>query len=380
VDLIQVARQLFALHFQATWLKVAGRSIRGIASVMLLVFLGREIQMARHLDFAAALHAIHTSPIGSILFAPARLFANMALATGYGTFVYLGLAGGSIVGLILAAIIWLESGSQSELGESEVHEIPKKRSKAGTRSEAGWGPRWWNGIGPIFWRQILTLRRKFAFYSYAPMLLVIEGSFVMIRHISGEVPSMEAAILAGTIGLSGTFVMTTGFDFRAELDQMEVLKGLPLSAVSIVLSEMLPLVAVGTLLNLVHLILLGLLFYGPRMELLEASLVVPSVLLLLVAFENLAFLLFPLRIKPAKASGFGEANRTLALLILKMSVFTCFVVLFAGAGWYLRMNGITSNTLFFLTSFVSVTIAGVLMCCGVVAAFQRFDVATDIPG
>jgi hypothetical protein len=139
------------------------------------------------------------------------------------------------------------------------------------------------------------------------------------------------------------------------------------------------LVVLVTLLNLIHLVLLALLFYGLRWELLEAIFIVPSLLLLLVGFENAAFLLFPIRIKPAKASGFGEANRTAALLVLKMCVFFGFVLLFVGAGWYLRMNGFASNALFFVTSFVSVTIAGILMCCGVVAAFKRFDVATDIP-
>jgi hypothetical protein len=379
MDFLQVLRQLFMRLFEASWMKITDRLIRGIGGAVVLVLLGREIKMVRHLDFPAALHAVHTSPMGAVLFAPAGLFAEMALTRDFSTFLYLALIGGLIIAMVLLAVIWLDSASNHEFGEVEIQQLPKERSKAGGLFSAFPGPGWWNGIGPIFWKQTLTLRRKLAFYSYGPMLLMIEGSFALIRHISGEAPPMEAAILAGTAGMSSIFVMTTAFDFRSELDQMEVLKGLPLSATSIVLGAMLPLVAVGTLLNFVHLILLALLFYGLRLELLEASFIVPPFLLLLAGFENAAFLLFPIRIKPAKASGFGEANRTAALLVLKLCAFFGFVLLFVGAGWYLRMNGIASNALFFVTSFISVTMAGILMCCGVVAAFKRFDVANDIP-
>jgi hypothetical protein len=380
IDLVQVLRQLVARYFEMSWLIRAGRLTRRMGLVVLLFLLGREIKMVRHLDFPSALHAVQLSRFGSIVFALPSWFADMALAKYLSTFLYFALAASLTIALIPLLVFWLDSLSRYEFGEAELQGIAQKRPKTGKSMRTLSGPRWCNGIGPIFWKQSLSLLRKFNFLqAYGPMLLFIEGSFALISHISGELPPIGAAIVAGSVSLSSIFVMTTMFDFRSELNQMEVLKGLPLSATSIVLSEILPLVALGTLLNLVHLILLALLFYGLRWELLEAFFIAPSFLLLLVGFENAAFLLIPIRIKPAKASGFGEANRTAALLVLKICVFFAFVILFVGAGWYLRMNGIASNALFFVTSFVSVTIAGILMCCGVVAVFKRFDVATDIP-
>jgi len=379
MDFIQVLRQLVAELFESAWIKIAGRILRGVAGLLFLIFLGTEIKIAWQLDFPEALHVVHASSLGRVVFAPARLFAKVATANLYSTFFYWGLAAALIVAFLLWIIIYLDSISTRDFGEIEILRAPKNPSAAGNKKKCSWKPQGWNGLGPIFWKQSLLLLRKFPFFTYVPMLLFIDGSIVFMRHISGEAPPIGPAIFGGMMGLSSIFVMTTMFDFRSELDHLQGLKTLPLAATAIALGEMLPMVILGTLLNFVHLALIAILLYGLRMEILGAALITPSALLLLVGFENIAFLLFPVRIKPAKASGFDEANRTVALLLGKIFVSTALILLFFGCGMYLQMNGLVSNGLFFATAFISVTTAAALMCCGVVKAFKGFDVAEDIP-
>src|SRR5439155_27372350 len=111
------------------------------------------------------------------------------------------------------------------------------------------------------------------------------------------------------------------FDFRSDLDRMDVLKTLPLSAGALAVGQ---LIAPTVVLSTVQWLgVAALALTGPRAEVVSlavAVLVVP-VNFLLFGLENLLFLLFPTRLVNVTPGDFQALGRRLLLVMLKLVAF-----------------------------------------------------------
>jgi hypothetical protein len=172
------------------------------------------------------------------------------------------------------------------------------------------------------------------------------------------------------------------FDFRSDLDRMDVLKTLPLRASRIVLGQLLTPVLITSLVQ--WLLIVVLIFFGHRLDfLLGAIAFVVPFNLLLFGIDNLLFLWYPTPPVTATAGNFQMMGRNMLLMMAKF----LFVGLIGGA------TGLVAVPVYFLMELAqgpswlaSMTVAWLLIsgfAIGLVPmvalAFRRFDVARDMP-
>jgi hypothetical protein len=238
----------------------------------------------------------------------------------------------------------------------------------------------WRGVGPLLWRQ-LTL----ALRSGSSVMVLI---FFLIGGIGGGVfgraQDTEAnqllLILGGITAYVTFFIGMTfvPFDFRGDIDRIDVLKALPVGSIACVVGQLLApvlLLTIGqTLACFVGLAVAGKL--TPTFPLFVA--LAFSVNLTMIANENLLFLVFPVR--TANAPGdFQNVGRNLVLLLAK--VVLAVVVFVLSGGTALLVGWLTNGSLVAVVTaaWVVLTGCGVGLLPLVRLAYDRFDVARDTP-
>jgi hypothetical protein len=193
--------------------------------------------------------------------------------------------------------------------------------------------------------------------------------------------------VAGTIVGFGVMLLFMGmflpslltFDFRADLDRMEVLKTLPLAAWKIVIGQLLVPVFIVSLVQSVMLAALQFSLPEPHPVVFAF---VPFLLLVNFVFfavENLFFLWFPTRQLAATPGDVQNFGRVLMLLTAKFLVLLVMVAIatLLGVGVFYLTGGS------FIAAGAAVLICVVVCTAGIVPllclAFHNFDVSRDIP-
>src|SRR5262249_29612938 len=131
----------------------------------------------------------------------------------------------------------------------------------------------WGGVGPIFWRQLVTALRGLGRLAGALAVFVASliGPLVVITFQSREPwapgPELGVRALVMTVMLSPLLP----FDFRGDLDRMPLLKTLPLRPLGVALGQLLTPVLLATVLQWVLLTAIGLLAAWRRRELIGAA-------------------------------------------------------------------------------------------------------------
>jgi hypothetical protein len=238
----------------------------------------------------------------------------------------------------------------------------------------------WRGVGPLLWRQ-LTL----ALRSGSSVMVLI---FFLIGGIGGgifgraqDTEANQLLLILGGITAYVTFFigMTfVPFDFRGDIDRIDVLKALPVGSTACVVGQLLApvlLLTVGqTLACFVGLAVAGKL--TPAFPLFVA--LAFSINLTMIANENLLFLVFPVRTSNAPGD-FQNVGRNLVLLLAKMLLILIVggltAVAVAGVGWLFLWN----NAAMLAAAWLVVTGCGVGLLPLVRLAYDRFDVARDTP-
>jgi hypothetical protein len=169
------------------------------------------------------------------------------------------------------------------------------------------------------------------------------------------------------------------FDFRADLDHIDLLKALPLSTRAVVLAELAAPVGVLTLLGWILAAAVGVFSdVSPVMVLLGALAVFP-IALTLIALENFTFLVLPSRLYGPGQAAMQFSGRRIVILLSRMVLVTigAFGVTFTGGlAWLLTK----SLPVTYAAAWVTLLALGLLVCTAVGWAFQRFDVSRDMPG
>jgi hypothetical protein len=239
----------------------------------------------------------------------------------------------------------------------------------------------WGGVGPLLWRQLSTALRSLWSLVFVLALFALILAPVLLdtgRHAPQGAALPVAAILI--VGMSPFVPPFLPFDFRGDVDRMDVLKTLPVPAWRLVLGQLLAPVLLVTAVQLVLLAgaqaVVGSL--DPLLAATAAYLLPFN--LLLFGVENLFFLWFPTRLTGAMAPGdFQMFGRQMLLWMAKMLVlglvlgpaFLAGLVAYFLAGQSLVAAGLVGWLL------VLAGAAGLLPF--LVLAFKQFDVARDVP-
>ena len=240
---------------------------------------------------------------------------------------------------------------------------------------------WWGGVGPNFWRQVLGAMRDPVRLFLALGVVAVPG--VMILFISGWNGTISRGTILGAEGfvLWMTLFLTPmiPFDFRGDVDRMEELKTLPIPPWALVLGQVATPALILSLPQLLVILVAAVWLQEVDATICVASLLVLPVNFLVVAIENLLFLLFPTRIMAANPADITAIGRQFLLIMAKLLaiVVTGGVASLAAAGVYYFVT--PSLPLAFLTALVFAVGFAAGLIPLLAAAFERYDVARDTP-
>ncbi|MBN2309604.1 MAG: hypothetical protein JXR94_11565 [Candidatus Hydrogenedentes bacterium] len=251
---------------------------------------------------------------------------------------------------------------------------------AGTGTTARWrmpGLPWFGGAGPIAWRQLTNAARNSRGLLMMVMFLGIGvGAPLLVK--GREFEGFWALLASALIWLTIMLTMALRFDFRADLDQMDWLKMLPIRPLAIAAGQVVTPVLLCTAL---HAAALGFAGYLQGMPEVAAAAVVFAIPLnvLLFGTENVLFLLFPIRQAVFSPGDFQMFGRQLLMMLVKMIVaaagsgiaFAAGAVVYWLAGGSMVAGGAAAW-------FVLAAVAASSIPLGA-WAFRRFDISTDMP-
>jgi hypothetical protein len=295
-----------------------------------------------------------------------------------------GAAAAVVNAALLALVMWLDANyleAAAAAGEKAYEQRQRVRrgdwmpgvGLSAARSRVPPLP-WFGGAGPVAWRQATSLLRKSPRLVFVVLICGVTVGPVLVA--GRRMPHLQASLLPAIGWVTVLLVGSLRFDFRGDLDQLAWLKSLPLRALPLAAGQL----AVPTAALLVFHLLVGAAVAAAipslRQPVVAAMFLALPLDLLLVAVENLTFLLFPHR--QAAPTELGMLGRQMLLLLLRLIVVAvaggiaggCAAVAFAASG---------SATAAVAVAFVVLMVQGLALVPLVAVAYHRFDPSSDTP-
>jgi len=392
INLVQIAGSLLAGTLEERVLS-RGRRFVGIflVTAVLLVFAASSAVLTGGEDFRDSVRDFLGSRALGWVLLPLKAFSEMLAARDLKGFLV--WSGGALaVDLALLALVLRLDVDYTEASLETSRKLHHRlqQFKRGGRPVSAAGklrvsiplPGRWAGAGPLVWRQAQEMVRETPGVVYL-LLLFLAALTLPIAFISrsDEVPAAHLAdTVLGLVAFS-PFILSNWFrfDFRGDLDRMELLLTLPLSPTLIAMGQLaVPALALSAVQLGGIAVLAGLgggseegpgsfmMVYGPALCL--------PFNVLFIAIENLFFLLFPQRMGSTAPGDFQTVGRLMATLAVKMLVLAS-VALIGGCLAYLAFEftgGSAAAVLATLAGFLIVADLGAVALVG--QAFRRFDV------
>jgi hypothetical protein len=238
----------------------------------------------------------------------------------------------------------------------------------------------WGGIGAIAWRQLVTAVRS---PRSLLVVLFLTGMIVFSalsgRKQSGELESSGMFVLILMYCLALFIPPLLPFDFRGDIDRMDVLKTLPLPAWRLVVGQLLVPVLLISLLQVTLLAVLMAIGEVIDPALLGGAAFVLPVNFLLFGLENLLFLWFPTRQVQANPGDLQAMGRQMVMWLVKCFVLMVMIFVAGAFGyityWLAGLNVVAGAAVGWLV--LAGFVVGLVPL--IALAFNRFDVARDTP-
>lgn len=389
--LLGLGSQIVSLALAGTHERLRARVGRAALLVAVLALTGGAIitvNQAPNLP-ADVLRAALESVPGRVALFPFGIVTEILLAgTAPGLLAWTG-AGTLLVVLALWVLIRLDvdyreaSIAASQRVQEMMDRMRRKGSVFAAERSRGKGvklrmfPRW-GGAGPLFWRQATSL-----LHNARAIALVVLGALVIIVLAYHSATEGEWAPLEATLTLTffSTFVlgMMLQYDFRGDLGAVEILRTLPIRPAAVAAGQILAPTAFISLIQWVALTVLVVLRPDLWPWLLAAGLAAPLLNAVLIGMENLAFLVYPVRMTPGTAFDFQHMGRSLlmgavkyiAVSIIGGAAFAAGAAAYVLTGRSILAGGVAASTVL-TAAVVSVTYL-------VSRAFLAFDVSSDLP-
>lgn len=356
-----------------------------------------------------ALDQVQNLPVVRWLLTPFQWFGNMVTARTWSGLALNGVLSLGVILLLVGFVMVLDAHylEASATASERLFALVERARRGGGFLAAradGRKPRfslpalpWWGGVGPVAWRQLTTAVRSLRGVVF---FMVIFGAGVLIPlAIAGAADGKETRIVSHvllTTMLTMSLVMLpsmTTYDFRGDVDRMDVLKSLPIHPWALVVGQ---LVAPVVLLGLVQcaMVLMAQLVWGEAGPVLVPILVlVWPVDFLTIAMDNLLFLVFPARLGPQGAGDFQSVGRQMLLLLAKAvalgvagaaaGIAALIAFLIAG-GLVVFYDPPQTPPLVAVAAAVLAAWLVLVACCAAVVpllawGFARYDVTRDTP-
>jgi hypothetical protein len=255
---------------------------------------------------------------------------------------------------------------------------------SGSGSARSWLPMlpWWRGIGPVVWRQLTTVPRSRSTLVILLMLFPLVG----LPALSGRQGNTEAHLgltiaLGAQIGALTLFLTPLiAFDFRGDLDRMDVLKSWPIAPIPLVLGQLLTPVLLICLVQWIALAAIATTLERSAVQatLGAAALVMPFNFLL-IGLDNLLFLLFPSRVMTPTPGDFQVMGRLLLTYLAKLTILglaSGTAALIAVPAYFLLGHNLPAALAVAWSVLAGFAVGQVPF---IALAFRRFDVTRDTP-
>jgi len=388
----------FASRVPARALSIVGASVL----VILLVFFttGQEGGLGQF--FGRSSGPIHAqpwfqSPLTQTLLIPTLPWAHAINAE----------TGSEFLGWIgLCALLWFAAfeltvrlpGDFRELSLATSADVAKRLQRmrrggvgvGGSKAEKlalSWRVPWLLGRGPfgaIAWLKFVAMMRKArgtVLFSILVVAFVAIG-FPMILPPGGP---EDEFIGAGMIAAVGSMYLAAGlrFDFRQDLELMDLVKTWPVAASRIFVATILPEVLLITLL-LSGAILTRSAFKGFQAEMLPVLLFQPLVTFAWIAVDNAVYLYSPVRFTPGQEGALQHMGRSLLLLLLRLTLLALALAVAGAPAAALILGADSLGLEAGLARMIALTYAwlvlfgvNVVLVIGGGWILRRFDVARD---
>lgn len=242
------------------------------------------------------------------------------------------------------------------------------------------------GAGPVAWRQLLSALRSarpLVIFIVLFSLMALGPLFLLPRQ--GEVEGHPIAGLAVGMLVMSIVSLTPmlTFDFRGDVDRMDVLKALPIAPSALAVGQLLTPTLLLSSLQIGFIVLLQLLYGGLGSLVAGVALFAGPFNFLSIGIENLLFLWFPARMVPGAPGDFQQMGRQALMMFLKSALLALMVLPAAlvGAAVYLAFS--TSGQDGTLPAVASAWLMLTVLSAGpvplLVLAFRSFDVSRDTP-
>jgi hypothetical protein len=371
---------------------------RRIVLLVLLVLLAAGLLQAGQSlsegDAGSLLRTLAESPTARIVLSPLRWFVETFTAEElWPDYVLYSLLSLLVDGVLVAIVLGLDAHYlEAAAAASEKTYARLQRLRTGGAA-AAWGalsgkarfslpdfPRL-GGVGPIAWRQMVTATRGLKGLLIFLLFLGLTMVWPIFTPATQTTSSSEMAniYLSTLLGLCVfALPMMLTFDFRGDVDRIDLLKTLPLASWRLTVGQILTPTILISLIQLVLVLLLHVIWGGLEHYLIGVVVFALPVNFLLFAIENLVFLLFPTRQMAVTPGDFQVMGRHMLLFIAKFLIlgFTFGTAFLAGTVAYLITNDYYVAAAACWPIFVAVDLALIPLLA---VAFKRFDVARDTP-
>jgi hypothetical protein len=366
------------------------RLVLGVLGALIAVGIGQVVVHRVSGGFIAYVRNFQSTELGRCLLAPFEVFSRTMTAEVFFP-GFLGWAGLALA--IDAALVTLVLRLDANFLESSITASQRlyqkiERMRTGqmwmnlSKAPAG---RWripqlpnWSGAGPIAWRQLMSALRGSRGIVY--FLLVMLGAIAIPAYfLGGSEPWALLPIAGGFVPMISLFFMPQllQFDFRSDLDRIDLLKTLPASPTAVVMGELLAPVAFATLYELPFVIAVGAVQAEWLLICVSGAVLVPTINLFLFAFENLAFLWFPCRLANLGAGDFQAFGRQMLTMAVKFLLLGLGGSVAAAAGalaWWVAGESWSAAV---AAAWCVIMAMGLALIPLVASAFRNFDPTLD---
>ncbi|HVC92351.1 MAG TPA: putative ABC exporter domain-containing protein [Pirellulales bacterium] len=352
--------------------------------------LGRALANRELTDWRGLAADFRESWAGSCLLAPFEVFSRAVTAER----MFPDAAGWCLTGLAIdVALVVLVMSLDSNYLEAAANASRKRYEMAERVLRGNWSgmrkvrvklrlppPRWLAGAGPVAWRQTLHLLRTSV--NLLNAALVAAGICVVVP-LFHDTPGTRLAVWIVTdylAGISLCFACFLPFGLRADVDRLDAFKAQPLPELATVVGELVPPAILMSLIEIVLLSAGAVIQAGQWLVVPAAVCFAPPANLLLIACDNLLFLLFPYRTAMGAAGDMQSAARQMLLMMLRVPVFMSLAGAVGGAGALAWVVTGESWPAFAAAAWFVLWCEVALLIAACTWAFRRFDVSLETPG
>ncbi len=328
------------------------------------------------------------SSVGSVLLFPFSFFGETITAETFPALMRWSVPAMAMDAALLLLLLMLDAHyleAASVASERRYAQLQRIRGGSvlsiGVSGNARWHiaqPPFLGGIGPILWRQMTVAVRSSKGLLFLLLILAV-GATPLIYSTGRQTQHFATTFASVAVWLTLLVSTMLKFDFRGDLDLMDVLKSLPLHPWAIAAGQ---LIAPSLLLGATHLALLAVAARAAPHHnsafACAAALVLPLDFLLF-AVENLLFLLFPTRPAAASPGDFQILGRQAMVLSGKMIALAIIVMPPLAIAFLVYALTRESLAAFAIAAAVLI-IAEVLAMIPIIGwAFARFDPSIHTP-